>query len=405
MTEPPQCLTGTPRSRRPFAWIESYEGRLSSGCMPPEMTPEELRAVRMVANGLAGDRAGDAVAAVRRVVGVQAQDARATRMQVRARTVGVTGVRVDQEVAKGRLVATWAMRGTLHLLPEEDVRWAVGLLGPRFAARSAGRRKQLGLDEATSAKALAAVGDVLSTSGPLVRADLVAAVADHGVRLDAKSQAPAHLVSYAAMCGLVCRGPAADGEPTYVLLDDWLPADRPLSEEDALTRLAERYLTGFGPATAADFAAWSGLPLGACRRGFRGLQDHITPVTAAPEPSYVLRKGLEDTHAGLGDTDRVRLLGHFDTYLLGYRSRDLVLAEEFAKRIQAGGGFVMPAVLVDGRVAGTWAQRTKSSRIEVSVEPFRALDRGWLPGLEAEAADIGRFVGAEAELIVKPPGK
>lgn len=312
--------------------------------MPPELTPEELRAARMAANGLAGGRTRDAAAAVRKVVGVQAQDVRAARMQVRARTTGVTAALVDRVVNEGRLVATWAMRGTLHLLAAEDVRWVVGLLGPRFAARTAGRRRQLGLDDATCEKALDAVRDVLGASGPMVRADLVAAVADHGVRLDPRSQAPAHLVSYAAMCGLVCRGPAADGEPTYVLLDDWVPtvgtsstkcpAGGPLAEEDALARLAERYLAGFGPATVADFAAWSGLPLGQARRGFGSLEDHFTPANAAPD---------------LG----VRLLGHFDTYLLGYRSRELVLAEEFAGRIQSGGGFIMPSVLAGGRVVGT----------------------------------------------------
>jgi hypothetical protein len=41
----------------------------------------------------------------------------------------------------------------------------------------------------------------------------------------------------------------------------------------------------------------------------------------------------------------VALLGHFDPYLLGYRSRDLVLDARFANRMQAGGGFVKPSVL------------------------------------------------------------
>ena len=97
----------------------------------------------------------------------------------------------------------------------------------------------------------------------------------------------------------------------------------------------------------------------------------------------------------------MRLLAHFDAYLLGYRGRELVLDPRYARRIQAGGGFIQPAVLVDGRVAGTWRQRRRGSgRLTVAVEPFGPLDRAVLPGLEAEAADVGRFLGIEAALTV-----
>jgi hypothetical protein len=97
----------------------------------------------------------------------------------------------------------------------------------------------------------------------------------------------------------------------------------------------------------------------------------------------------------------VRLLGHFDAYLLGWRGRDLVLAGRHARRIQAGGGFIRPAVLVDGRVVGTWRQRRAGGRLAVVVEPFGRLAGGVRPALETEAADVGRFLGVEATLAVE----
>ena len=96
----------------------------------------------------------------------------------------------------------------------------------------------------------------------------------------------------------------------------------------------------------------------------------------------------------------VRLLGRFDDYLLGWRGRELVLDPRFASRIQAGGGWVHPAVVVDGRVAGTWRSRRAGGRLEVAVEPFGRLPAGARPGLEAEAADLGRFLGLETTLDV-----
>jgi hypothetical protein len=94
----------------------------------------------------------------------------------------------------------------------------------------------------------------------------------------------------------------------------------------------------------------------------------------------------------------VRLLGRFDDYLLGWRGRDLILDPRFARRIQAGGGWIHPALVVDGRVVGTWRARRAGDRLEVTVEPFGRLPPGVRPGLEAEVADLGRFLGVEARL-------
>lgn len=254
-----------------------------------ELTPHETRAARLLRNGLAGRRPADVREAVRCVVGVQAQDGRAARLAVRARTSGATASTVDAAIARREVVCTWAMRGTLHLLAAEDIRWIVALLGPRFVARTAGRRRQLGLDDATCARGVDALRDVLSASSPLTRAELVTGLAERGLRLDPKSQAPAHLVGYAAMLGVVCRGPEAPaGEPTYVLLDDWLGEQPPVSDDAALARLAERYLAGFGPAAPEDFAAWSGLPVGRARQGFAALDRRLTPASRRGESGFLL---------------------------------------------------------------------------------------------------------------------
>ncbi|GAA3002947.1 winged helix DNA-binding domain-containing protein [Actinokineospora diospyrosa] len=298
---------------------------------------------RTVANGLAGPRAATVLAAVERVVGVQSQDVRPARLAVRARSTGLRRSDVDRAVADGTVVRTWAMRGTLHMVAAGDAGWLVSLLGPRFAHANRGRRHSLGLDDA-----LAEVGaQVIATEQPHSRAELVALLADNGIRLDPKTQAPAHLIAYAAMTGRIRRGPdRSDTEPTYVRFDPGPPVD----EQRAVERLADRYRSGYGPATAEDFAAWSGLPLGKARAGFGEPGDPGEPeLVADPGPT-------------------TRLLGHFDTYLLGYKSRDGIVPPEFAKRVQAGGGFIMPVVLRDGVVVGTWRMDKNKVVSEVDVE-------------------------------------
>ena len=79
----------------------------------------------------------------------------------------------------------------------------------------------------------------------------------------------------------------------------------PLPDRDAaVAELARRYAAAHAPATAEDFAAWSGLPAADVRRAWTGA-GAAAPASPSEGP--------------------VRLLPAFDEWLLGWASRDLVL--------------------------------------------------------------------------------
>ena len=88
----------------------------------------------------------------------------------------------------------------------------------------------------------------------------------------------------------------------------------------------------------------------------------------------------------------VRLLPAFDAYLLGYRSRDLAVARPLQRRLQRGGGWLHPAVVVDGRAVAAWTLLKSGSRDQVRIEPFASLGAVIDGGIEAEVRDIGRFL-------------
>ena len=349
----------------------------------------ELRAQRLRAQRLTGPPATDVAELVAGLGAVQAQDPVAAALALRARSRGLDLAAVECARDEERSVVwTWAMRGTLHLVAARDAGWLLGLLGPIFAAAGRRRRLALGLDDELCERALVVLREVLAEHGPLSRAALVEGLIARGVAIDPGGQAPAHLVAYAALRGLVCRiGPSR--EPRYALLDDWIgTAPEALAEDAALERLAIRYLAAHGPADAADLAAWSGIGLRRARRAF-SLVDEAAVAVAEPAAEA-----------------RVALVGHFDPYLLGYASRDLVLDRRNAKRIQAGGGFIQPAILVDGRVAGTWSRRRSGDRLEIALEPFCELTGKVLAALEHEAADVARFLGfrpTSVRTCVRPP--
>lgn len=163
--------------------------------------------------------------------------------------------------------------------------------------------------------------------------------------VDPGGQAPAHLLAFACLSGVVQRG-----------LDDryWLLAPDDGEDPRGVTELFHRYLGAYGPATVEDFVTWSGLRAADCRGlDLDGLRDtgfgFVLPGTEPAEP-----------------VGAVALLGHSDTYLLGYRDRSLALDPAYAPRIQTGGGFLTPHVVLDGRVVGTW----KRSGGELVLAPF-----------------------------------
>jgi hypothetical protein len=141
--------------------------------------------------------------------------------------------------------------------------------------------------------------------------------------------------------------------------------------EDDLEELARRYLTAYGPATARDFATWSGLPVPIARRG----------VQAVASKAFEVEGDELVATDDLPGCREVRMLGEFDAYLLGYQDRRYALAEAYRTRIHPGGGMLRPAIVAGGRVVGTWQHSDRS------YELFGPAD------LSAELADLGRFAG------------
>ena len=365
------------------------------------ISPGQLRALRLHGQLLTGPRAGSVAAAAAHLGGLQAQAAPPAQLAIRARTSGLAAADVDRACGTSREVTrTWAMRGTLHMLATRDVRWMTGLLGPVFARRGQRRRAQLGLDDMLCERALAALAVILAGSPPLTRAELVSRLAEEGIRIGLRTQQPPHLLGYAASRGLICRGPdrpGRGGEPTYVLLDEWAPHAPALGRPEALAELARRYLGGHGPASREDFSAWSGLPAAESMRALDLLAGDLVTVSSGGTRLFALAGHTVAEPAAAPP----RLLGHFDPFLLGYRDRGLILDPGYAPRIQAGGGFVQPVVLIGGRAAGTWRLTRvpgRARRARLTVQPFTALPAASADGLAAEAADIGRFLGVDLVL-------
>ena len=199
------------------------------------------------------------------------------------------------------------------------------------------------------------------------------------------------------MQGILCLGPDKGAKPTYVLLDDWIgPVNfSSLSRNDACEELARRYLSAYGPATPDDMAAWSGLSLTDIRAAWERITRELAEVEIDGQSAWMLTAHLARLDEFSTETVIVRLLADFDTYLLGYRSRDRIVEARYAKRINAGGGMIRPVLLVNGQVVGIWDKAIKRHRLNILVTTFEPLEFGVQFSLNDEVDDMARFLGME----------
>jgi hypothetical protein len=242
----------------------------------------------------------------RQTAGIQAQDKPASRLSFRSRSPTLSAEDVDRaRVEERSLLRTWVMRMTIHLIPTEDAGWMLPLFEPGIERWSRRRLGQLGLSEAKVARALRTVAGALADEGPLTRSELAERVGAAGVELN--DQTRLHVMLTAVVSGIAVLGP----EDRLVRREDWLGELPPCDADAAIAELARRYLRAFGPADDRDFAYWSGLGLRQVRAGLEAIAGETEEVDG-----LLLLRGAKPR---LPKPGWVRLLGAFDTYLLGYK--------------------------------------------------------------------------------------
>lgn len=331
---------------------------------------------------------------LRSIGGAQSQEPRAGRLQLRARNQRITAADVEHaRTGERSIVRTWVMRMTVHLIPAEDYGWLTPLFAERIAGYSRRRLDVLGVPAAQLDRAMEAVRRRLAANGSLTRGEALAVAARSGFEVTVQTRT--HLAMLLVVEGHACIGPDAGRETVLVATREWLGEPRRRERDESLAELARRYLNAFAPATERDLAFWSGLPLRDCRVGLQRIAGELDALRGPGGGTLLVPRGYR---ARVPRSPVVRLLSAYDTYLMGYASRDHAADPAGQKRILPGGGVLRPTICVDGRLVGLWSSRRSGKRLTIAVEPFAPLSGEVMEAISAEASDIGRFEGLEAKL-------
>ena len=278
------------------------------------------------------------------------------------------------------------MRGTLHLVTAEDLRWMLKFLAPRVIQRSAGLYRQAGLDSKVLAKSGKLLSTALKGEAQLTRNEIYAVL--ERARISTSEQRGLHILGYLAQTGLICFGPRKGKQQTFVLVDEWLPLSEIPAKEEALATLALTYFRSHGPATIHDFCWWSGLTIVEGRKAVHSIKSKLAQEFIGGNTQYILPSKQPQKTPG-----QAFLLPSYDEYFVAYKDRSAVLDPKLSSSIkQLGNGIFTSPIVINGLMAGYWKRRLVKDTIMVETNTLSPMKKSTIDSIEAAARRYGKFL-------------
>ena len=297
------------------------------------------------------------------------------------------------------LVKTWAMRGTLHLLPSSELPiWHAALGTSRRFLKERAWKNYFGITLAELDRITDAIAEALD-GRLLTREELIGKLA-HLPGSKALASGWGTILRPAAFSGRLCFGPSLGPRVRFTSPDSWLGATpAAVAPDAAILEITRRFLSAYGPATPQDLARWwtGAGGVSTARQWVAALGEEAAEIDLEGAPAWMLAadsRKLRD----LPPARSVRLLPGFDQYVIGasYHARHLLPGDLRAK-VYRPQGWISPVLLVNGMMQGTWRHERKGSRVEVTIEPFVQLPAWVRKAAGNEAERLAKFLGGKLQ--------
>lgn len=334
------------------------------------MTTEELK-IRQLTNQHLLDKT-KRISAVRHLCGMQAQF-----MSNAIHAMKIRCSDFDEDTAGEGLVKNWTIRGTLHLFAEDDLPLFYGFCGEDlYRCRDWtiktfwNQRPDWGLTPERQGELSEMILDALRRRAH-TREELKEICREKGMT-QAEEESMFHPWGggIRELCERGFIHGTASEEKVYLLS----PELEPMTKDAAGLELARRYFTYMGPATIHDAMYFFRVTASQVKKWLNRLP--VISVECQGKTYYYIENDVSYDR----EIPRCLFLAGFDPLMLGYEKKEnLYLPQEHMRKIFNLAGIVMPAVLLDGQVAGKW--KMKDGR--VTVEVFERID----PGRERDLRD------------------
>lgn len=329
-----------------------------------------------------------------RMGALQAQDYTMSKWALGLRSKNSTEESITKEVDTGRIIRTHALRPTWHIVSSEDIYWLLELTGPQIKASMRYRDKQLEITDELISKANRVITGALEDKKHKTREELMAELKTAGFRLD--DNRASHIFMRAEIECLICSGRQIKNKPAFTLLEEWVPVkNKMVNREAALSELGNRYFVTRGPATLNDFSWWSGLSLKDSRIALELNKNNLISRSYEGQTYW-----LQESSLSFEESIEDYILPAYDEFLISYRDRSAILQINKNGRVVSNNGIFYPAILLDGKVAGTWKRNIKNDIAILEFDPFEK-ESGLVKRLGKSIAKYSAYLNKKTDVVDK----
>ena len=299
---------------------------------------------------------------------MQAQKYRLMRWAVAMRTKKPSAKAFKKAFDSGEIIRLHLMRGTWQLVSAENYWPFVELCAPKAMAVTKGwmSSNKISIPDEEVRRIREVLLQTAADKGSVTKEDFIQALAEKDIHMDD------HRLSYhirmAEIFGFLCSGDLLPMKATYALTADKVKPHTKMDRDEALMLFTRKYFQSRQPATLEDFVWWSGLNISDCRRGIELLGNYLHVETVCtpslPHREFYLTNDCRTRGFRKG---KYLLIPPYDEYLIGYKSRDIVLLPDYKHKAHNNSGIFQPVITKDGVICGNWTPFKEDLRAEFFI--------------------------------------
>ena len=317
-------------------------------------------AIRLLNQQLVAPKFSDPAEVVGYLGAIQAQEYRLMRWAVAMRTKKPSMKAFKEAFNSGRIIRLHLMRGTWQLITAEDYWPILELCAPKAISVTKGwmSSNKISIPDEEMLQIREILLQTAVDKRSVTKEDFVQALAEKDITMDD------HRLSYhirmTEMSGLLCSGDLLPMKASYALTANKVKSTVKMNRDEALMRFTRKYFQSRQPATLEDFAWWSGLNVSDCRKGIALLGDTIHVEHWKGRDFYL----TDDCRTRGFRKGQFLLIPPYDEYLIGYKSRDIVLLPEHRHHAHNNSGIFQPIIAHDGIICGNWSPFKEDCQVE-----------------------------------------
>ena len=327
-------------------------------------------AIRLLNQQLVAPQFNDPAEVVAHLGAMQAQEYRLMRWAVVMRTKKPSVKAFKEAFDDGRIIRLHLMRGTWQLVSSEDYWPMLELCSAKATSVIKGwmSSNKISIPDDELMRIREILAQTTSDKGSVTKEDFVQALAEKGIHMDD------HRLSYhirmGELSGTLCSGNLLPMKASYALTASKIKHRIKIDRDEALMHFTLQYFQSRQPATLEDFVWWSGLNISDCRKGIELLGNTLNIERWKGRDFYF----TDDCRTRGFRKDKFLLIPPYDEYLIGYKSRDIVLPPEHRHRAHNNSGIFQPIIAHDGIVCGNWSPFKEDCQAEFFIGGFETED-------------------------------